>query len=291
MNVINRLIALLILAVFPLSAYAVKSAESTSISVLPSVYVFKAVDSGSQSSSVEIAVKNISALVLNIGALSLSGDHANQYEITTDACSNSAVAAAGECLVNVRYSPNSRGHKQALLNIPSDSADTPILQAFLTSREDKYNESSRRLPPVLYNVTIPETMNAGQTYTLEWSILGYHGDYSSLLVMFDCTGEAEGTCGDSYGDASRFFSSGATAPSSTVSAPWSNGSISAKEFEFTTQFTPSFAQETDIVVRFYRKNTADKDAGKGSLSLVVPGNLAQDYYDKEGRRIKKKILP
>jgi len=75
---------------------------------------------------------------------------------------------------------------------------------------------------------------------------------------------------------------------------WHNGEVYANEFRFSAEFTPSatmFTQETDIVVRFYRRSVSDKHAGNSSLSLLVPGNLSPQYYDKEGRRIQKKILP
>lgn len=288
---IKRLFLGITILVNSAPAFAVQSAESTAISVNPSVYTFKEVSASSATSSASISVKNIGSGALNVGTINLSGDHADQFQIDSDACSNTAVPGGSSCAVTVKYSPTARGHKQALLNIPSDAADTPVLQAFLTSREDSYNESSRRLPPVLYSVNIPETMTSGQTYTLEWSILGYHEDYTSLLVMFDCTGIVDGSCGDNYSDATRFFSSGTATPDSNVTSPWSNGGISAKEFKFSTSFTPSFAQQTDIVVRFYRKNIDDLNAGKGSLSLVIPGNLASEYYDTDGRRIKKTISP
>ncbi len=293
MNIIKKITIMLVLGIYPASALAVLSAESTSISVNPSVYVFQEVAANSQSSTVAVTVKNVGASDLTIGTLSLSGDHGDQYEITADACSGNVVVASSQCIVSVRYSPTARGHKQALLNIPSNSSDTPILQAFLTSREDVYNQSSRRLPPVLYDVDIPETMASGTTYNLTWSILGYHESYTSLLVMFDCTGIVDNSCGDSYGDSTRFFTSldvGPVIPIETVSAPWTNGTVNSKEFKFTVPFTPSFNQDTDIVVRFYRKNSADLSAGKGSLSLVIPGKNAAEYYDTEGRRIKKTIL-
>ncbi len=43
------------------------------------------------------------------------------------------------------------------------------------------------------------------------------------------------------------------------------------------------------MIRFYSKDRADADAGKGSLSLLIPGNLSVTYYDREGRRLQKLI--
>ena len=60
--------------------------------------------------------------------------------------------------------------------------------------------------------------------------------------------------------------------------------------ERTELFARSIGADTDIVIRFYSKDTADGDAGRGSLSLLVPGNLSLHYYDQEGRRLLKKIV-
>ena len=43
---------------------------------------------------------------------------------------------------------------------------------------------------------------------------------------------------------------------------------------------------SEAVVRFYVKSLDDKAAGENSLSLVVPANLANAYYDTQGRRIQ-----
>ena len=296
MNKIKKqwLMLTLLTGMMPAPLLAVSSAESTAISVNPSVHVFNAAAVGVETSSAEIVVKNISSSALNLGASSLSGPHADQYQIESDACSGRAIAVNSQCLVTVKFAPTSRGYKQALLNIPSDAADTPILKMFLSNREDRYTESSRRLPPVLYSVNVPETMTAGQTYTLDWSILGYHDNYTSIVAMFDCTGMAEGECGNHYNN--NFFSSGSVdvvPVNGKVPANWSNGTVQASLFTFSVDFTPSsddFSQETDIVVRFYRRNADDKQADKSSLSLLVPGNLSAEYYDDEGRRLKKKIV-
>lgn len=282
------------------NAFAVDSAESTSISVNPSFNLFKgnleenAI--GATVSTNTIVVKNISSTPLVIGGLSISGPAASQFQLASDGCSSVNIAANSSCNVSVSYSPVSsatvsKEQKQALLNIPSDSADTPLLQAFLTTKEDIKHESTRRLPPVLHSLNIPETMTSGQTYALEWSLRGYHDSYITSLVMFDCTGVTDDSCGNDFTSASLFFNTQGVLAHEKVATELTHGGISAQEFKFKTEFTPSFTQETEIVVRFFRINTDDVSAGLGGLTLIAPGNLSDEYYDKEGRRIKKRIVP
>ena len=269
-------------------AWAVKSAPSTSISANPSISHFR--ETGEPSTS-QVEVWNIGTNSLTLGGLSVSGQHAAQFSITADACSNQTLLANASCMVDVTFTPGTAGHKQALLDVPSGSADTPLLQTFLASYEDAGHEASRRLPPVLYSLSIPENMVSGQTYTLEWSLLGYHDGYLTTLAMFNCTGVTNNNCGASFSDANRFLTTGAIAAESSTITGWYYGDVYAREYKFSMQFTPDFSEQTDIVMRFYQKSTDDAGAGLGSLSLVIPGNLSGSYYDKEGRRLLKTILP
>jgi len=273
------------------NAYAVDSAESASISVNPSFNLFEGSLTRNTTSPNSIAVKNTGSVALVIGNLSISGPAASQFQLVNDSCSRANIPANGSCNVSVSYSSAaSNGQKQALLNIPSDSADTPLLQAFLTTKEDTKRESSRRFPPVLHSLNIPETMTSGQTYTLEWSLRGYHDDYITSLVMFDCTDITDDSCGNDFTNASLFFNTQGVFAHEKVATELTHGGISAQEFKFKTEFTPSFTQETEIVVRFFRISTDDLSAGLGGLTLIAPGNLSDEYYDKEGRRIKKRIV-
>lgn len=293
---INRMIKLLsmvlVLSVSDLVFSATDSAESNTIGVNPSIVVFKSISVTSGSTTATVEVKNKGSSNRFINGVSLSGDHADQFQITMNNCNGVSIAAGGGCSVVITFTPTARGYKQALLDVDSDSPDTPLLQVFLTNREDDNSQSSRRLPPVLYSLDIPEQMLVGQTYELKWSILGYHEDYLSSVVMFNCNGITDGSCGANYGDSTRIFSKvGVT--NGKVVTNWRNGDIYAKEFMFKATFTPqpeNFTEAMDIVVRFYRLNTDDKLAGGGGLSLIIPGNLSNEYYDKQGRRIKKRIV-
>ena len=263
---------------------------ANTINVSPSIVNFKAITVDSGSSSNHIEITNTDSAAHTLGALTLSGVHSNQFSIENDPCSNQTLEADQSCTVNINFTPTERGNKQAVLEIPNDSTETPILQVFLTTKEDTYSEAARRLPPVLNSVNIPETLQAGKTYRLEWSILGYHNDYYSDLALFNCTGIGEGSCGNSYNDATKFFDTGNIAADSVTDTQWYYNDIQAREFKYHTDFTPEFDQDTPIVARFYRLNSDDSAVGNAALSLIIPGNLSEKYYDKEGRRIEKMIV-
>jgi len=179
------------------------------------------------------------------------------------------------------------GSKAANLLIPSDDPETPLLSAFLYNHESGPEEAGRRLPPVLYSLDVPEEMTAEQTYTLTWSLLGYNEGYQSNIVFFDCTGITDGTCGNSYG--SQFAESGNLSPKDSEPGDWTHNGVQSKKFHYTYELTvPTLSQNKEIVVRFYSKDLAD--AGKESLSLLIPGNLSSEYYDHEGRRLLKHLV-
>lgn len=278
--------------VLPLMAET--SAPSDTVSANPSISHFKAVEIGESSEQVYTRVKNIGSADLDIYSLDLFGAHADQFGIEEDNCTGEVLSSGAECNVGIKFSPTQQGTKQALLQVSSSSEDTPTLQAFLTNYEDLGSKAARRLPPVLYSLDVPERMVSGQTYILKWSLLGYHENYASSLVMFDCTG-VNSDCGGSYSDSTRFFSSsdvsGSTVPVEAVVSDWNYDGLYAKEFKYEVPFTPSFDVETNIVLRLYRRNINDAEAGLGGLSLLIPGNLAENYYDKEGRRLQKTIGP
>jgi hypothetical protein len=272
-------------------AFAVKSAQSTALDINPSISYFKAVAAHATADSASISVENIGSNEITISNVSLSDGDVMAYSVVQNNCTGTTLAAGEACDIEVSYQPDSRGYKQAILNVHSDAPDTPILQAFLTSKEGRYRQASRRLPPVLYAVNVPETLTSGQTYTLEWTLLGYHDDYMTSMVMFDCTGVTNGTCGSNYSDDTKFYETGAVTSHANLTSSWSYDDVYAKEFKYQAEFTPDFSSERQIVIRFYRLNSDDQQAGTDGLSLLIPGNLAASYYDKEGRRLQKKIVP
>ena len=242
-----------------------------------------------ESATQRFTVTNSGAAVLTTATVALGGMYPGEYVIALNGCNNVTLSAlGGSCDIDVKFTPTRRGTKAARLDIPF--TDGRSLSAFLTNAESRDVEAQRRLPPVLVGLDVPEQMEAGQSHTLTWTLLGYHDDYLTNLVFFDCTGISDGTCGDSHG--THFAESGLVTPSATRASDWTYSGVRATEYDYSYTFTPSaasFTADADIVIRFYRKNTMDAQAAKDSLSMVVPGNLSARYYDTEGRRLLKTI--
>ncbi len=264
------------------------------LSIYPSITHFGSVTLGQQSTATAVTVTNDHTTdVLTLGTSSITGIGADQFKIITDNCSGQALVVGAQCSVSVAFAPTQFGSKLAMLEVPSSDIETPILVVFLSNDEDAKKQAERRLPPVLYSLTIPEIMDADTTYTLQWSLLGYHESYSSIVALFDCTGKAANTCGSSAGD--NFANSGFIQPDAIVTSnTWSYAGETAKEMQYSFSFKPrdfkNFSDgDSDVVVRFYRKNTMDSAAQIPSMSLLIPGNLSDRYYDAQGRRITKTI--
>lgn len=148
-------------------------------------------------------------------------------------------------------------------------------------------EAARRMPPVLFGLTLPpEGLVSGSEVTINWSLLGYHSNYNSAMALFDCSNVDMGECGKYYKD--HFETSGKITSTMVEETTWAYGDIPGREHMFSHTFTvPDFQDATEIVLRFYRINTDDDSAGNQSISLLVPGGLQDvDYYDTSGRRVR-----
>lgn len=279
------------------TSFAANSAQDTDISVDPVIHLFPATTLNTDSVSKVFTVKNRNAsTVLNIGTLTLGAPHADQYILLADNCSSTVLTAnGGTCTVSVKYHPTRSGSMSATLLIPSSATQTPTLTAFVTTNESATNEATRRLPPVLSAVSIPPTITSNTSTTITWSALGYDSSYLTNMVVFNCAGISNGSCGNSYGDANMVYDSGSLAPVSSGAGNWTFSGVTSKQFNYSHTFTaPTVAVATDFVIRFYDKSQGDTDAAKSSLSLLVPGGLSGiTYYagDTSGRRIVKSITP
>ncbi len=273
---------------------------SSGLNISPYAYLFGNTDLNSATLAKRFTIKNTGSRTLNIQASSLAGANQDHFIITLDNCSAQALVLDASCDIHVSFKPKSIGSKSAVLSVTTDDPDNPKVNVFLRNHEADEEESERRLPPVLNSFSIEDS--AGQAtgnmlpntqYTFKWSILGYHKSYTSLVVMFDCTGIADNTsCGNSFSDDNRILSSGSVFPNTSTNGNWFHGNIQSKVFNYSYTFTtPNTASSTPIVIRFYRKNNKDLAAGNGSLSLIIPGNQAENYYDTTGRRIKGTIVP
>lgn len=68
------------------------------------------------------------------GALSITGPDAADYTIQNDTCSGQTLAPGVECTVEIEFRPSSAGEKEAVLVVPSDDMDTPVLLVPLDSQ-------------------------------------------------------------------------------------------------------------------------------------------------------------
>ena len=269
-------------------------ANDPDLSVTPSIAYFPLVTLGSTSGGLAFEVRNTHVSnTLNISSVSLQGTHASEFDIDTDACGSQSIGPDVSCFIYVTYSPTSFGSKMARLEVDTDAVNTPTLVAFLSNDEGDQNQAERRLPPVAFSLSVPEIMSSTGTHTLEWSMLGYHEGYDSVVAIFDCDGVAPGQCGLNFGD--NIANSGLIVADNTTPQPaWTFNGISATEHHFSYDFQPNLhytksAGTYPIVVRFYRKNKMDLMSMESSLSLMIPGNLSDNYYDNEGRRIEKSV--
>lgn len=273
------------------SAGVLLAAPDADIHVTPVYRAYPQTPLQGESAVQRFTVTNSGAMALTTGTVVLGGMHPAEYAIALNGCDNVVLSATGgSCDVDVKFTPNRRGTKVARLDIPF--TDGRSLSAFVTNGESGDVQAQRRLPPVLMALDVPEQMEVGQSHQLTWTLLGYHDDYMTNLVFFDCTGISDGSCGDSYDDLTRFAESGLLTQTASRASSWTYGGERATEYDYSYTFTPSaatFTADSDIVIRFYRKNTMDAQAGKGSLSLVAPGNLSANYYDNEGRRLMKVV--
>ncbi len=271
------------------------------LDVWPYVYLFGNVDINTQTPVQSFSIKNIGSRALNITGATTTGNDASQFVISNDTCTGQALAADATCTLSASFQPTNIGSKSAMLTVTTDDPDNATANIFLRNHEADKEESERRLPPVLNSFSIEDSagqvvtsMQSNTTYTINWSILGYHEDYNSIVALFNCTGIADETsCGNSFGDSNRFEDSGIIAKDvPATNGIWFHGDVQSKIFTFSYTFTtPVVGVSTPIVIRFYRKNSKDQQVGNGSLSLIIPGNHADAYYDTTGRRVKNTIVP
>ena len=270
----------------------------TGFAIYPHAHLFGSVDLTTQTAAKTFTLSNTGSRVLTLATVTLTGNDAAEFIIDADSCVNQTLNVGDKCQIAVRFQPTSIGSKAAQLSIQTDDPDNAKVNIFLRNHEADEEESARRLPPVLNAFSIENasgqvvsTMQVGTSYTVKWSILGYHADYSSLLAIFDCRGIADNTtCGDSYSGAKFLATASLDDDGAPVEGHWKSGSIQSQVFSFSHTFTtPMLTEAAPVVIRFYRKNIDDQHVGNRSLSLIIPGNQADAYYDTTGRRLKNTI--
>lgn len=284
-----------------LSMGGTASAQDEAVSVSPTYVLFPDTTTGEQSDAATITLTNSGyPSGMTVGTITLGGPHSADFNLSVDNCSAQVVVENTSCTLQANFVPRSSGIKSALVTIPYGDGDGN-LSVYLTNEEGAAHEAQRRLSPVMYDINIPEELNATTSYDLNWTAMGYHSDYKMLLVMFDCTGIAAGLCGAGYGSSEKFHESVFLSPSLITPGSWSYNGEVTQNFQYIHPYTipatrpidgsPWPAEGTPIVIRLYVKSSEDITAGKSSLSLIIPGNLTNNYYDTSGRKIQKIICP
>ena len=76
-----------------------------------------------------LTISNAGNVAVNVGTLTVSGDHASDFSIAANSCSNIALPVSGECSVTISQEGDTSGVRTAQVNIPSDADDNPHVAA------------------------------------------------------------------------------------------------------------------------------------------------------------------
>jgi hypothetical protein len=83
----------------------------------PGAFDFGEQAAGSRSAGHDFAVRNEGSTPLDLGAVAVVGTDLDQFALAGDECSGETLAAGEECLVRVRFTPDSNGAKTARLRV------------------------------------------------------------------------------------------------------------------------------------------------------------------------------
>ena len=114
------------------------------IVAFPTSHNFGQISVGNSSSPFEFAISNLGNANLEIGNVSLTGEHASEFSLTNDTCSNQTLIPLTTCKVEVIYSPTSIGAKTANLSVPTNDPLTPIFEMPLTGDSAPFIDKLRR---------------------------------------------------------------------------------------------------------------------------------------------------
>jgi len=255
---------------------------------------------------VTYTISNKSANAVAVNSLLITGiDSAfdNEFQVisSSDQCSGQSLIADSSCEFQVVHCPQGQAGETgssaaAFLEVNTDSESTPVIEAALSSFEGVREEAQRRLPPVASSLSIEDAQSnpitqaelpENSSFTINYTVSGYHDSYDVVGVLFDCTGININQCGLSFNH--MISNSGFISPASQSQGSWDYQGEQISEFSYSFPFsTPDLVDgegDKTIVIRFYQKSSYDILGGKFSLSLILPGNLPLDYIDSSGRRV------
>jgi hypothetical protein len=91
------------------------------VTLAPSAFDFGLQAAGSKSDGHAFAVRNDGSTPLDLSTVAIVGADLDQFALAGDECTGETLAPGAECLVRVRFTPDSAGAKAAKLRIGSDS--------------------------------------------------------------------------------------------------------------------------------------------------------------------------
>jgi hypothetical protein len=90
------------------------------VTLVPAGFDFGAQDAGTRSDAHGFAVRNEGSTPLDLGGVLIVGADLDQFALAGDECTGATLAPGAECLVRVRFAPDSGGAKTAKLRVGSD---------------------------------------------------------------------------------------------------------------------------------------------------------------------------
>lgn len=101
--------------------------DHVTISILPESHNFGMVEVNNSSLVQVFEITNAGTLSLETGAITKSGQGADEFVVQNDACSDKILGPSDKCSVEVIFSPASEGDKSAVIEIPSNDPNIPVL--------------------------------------------------------------------------------------------------------------------------------------------------------------------
>jgi virginiamycin B lyase len=211
--------------------------------------------------SQEFTLTNTSSVDLHISSLTpvaISGVNAEEFNITSDACSGVTVAPGGTCTVAADFSPTSLGEATATLTFTDDASDSPQT-ATLTGTGT--GTLVNTVPPTIIDETSGNAYRAGDTlsastgtwtgtapitYAYQWETCNASGGECSDVAVGGTSSTYTLTEADvglsAFPKTIKAVITASNEANNGVSAETSPQEVSATEPEFTGQPTiPSYA--------------------------------------------------
>jgi subtilisin family serine protease len=137
-----------------------------------------------ESSSVTVTISNTGDGDLAIGQLALTG---GDFIISSDNCSNTTVAAGGNCTVKVTFNPQSEGAKKATLSIPSNDPDTATAMVALSGDgvADVVTPTPAPASPCLLYAVHDQGLNNSQLFTIGLDAVHEVNPLGPMYVGYD----------------------------------------------------------------------------------------------------------